>query len=437
MSSPEPKLVELPFWLVSTCEVQNINYALEVTSVKIFTKWQFQSCKFFEGSDLITLLHFDDDYDDKSKEDAIRSLLSGKAVNGIRVSSTAPSDCFPVNPDQSVQNEVGGTQIHIGPSRLQLDLKEQTVFCQLVFNVNLHTPFNMKTFPFDRHIIPIVLSTRVWKEGKKPNVHKFKWSILEERPNWAEGKYEEDEIVISENVAWVDGNAEMQHLPPILHIDVNLKKPVLCLRIERNPTYFILNITVPIYTIGLMSTASFFLEFNNANERLNAVLTSALAIAAYKVAIQTQLPVKSYITIGDGYILFCFLFQAALVLKTILAFQGQGHGVGFFWYSADDGGDDWNSTQRLYQAVDDATSWVFVFVWLIVHAIGFIDVAKPNGNDFVRRFFQPTWESVIDGIRKPFDLVQGMNKAKVSTGQGEDEGHRRGSLIPAATSFHA
>ena len=80
----------------------------------------------------------------------------------------------------------------------------------------------------------------------------------------------------------------MQHLPPILHIDVNLKKPVLCLRIERNPTYFILNITVPIYTIGLMSTASFFLEFNNANERLNAVLTSALAIAAYKVAIQTQ-----------------------------------------------------------------------------------------------------------------------------------------------------
>ena len=229
MSSPEPKLVELPFWLVSTCEVQNINYALEVTSVKIFTKWQFQSCKFFEGSDLITLLHFDDDYDDKSKEDAIRSLLSGKAVNGIRVSSTAPSDCFPVNPDQSVQNEVGGTQIHIGPSRLQLDLKEQTVFCQLVFNVNLHTPFNMKTFrkflrvfflcdntvsgssrksslrtdsprarttlppliAFDRHIIPIVLSTRVWKEGKKPNVHKFKWSILEERPNWAEGKYEE------------------------------------------------------------------------------------------------------------------------------------------------------------------------------------------------------------------------------------------------------
>ena len=138
--------VILPFWLVSTCEVTTIEYTDESTSMKLFTKWQFQNEKYFDRDVLSTLLHFDDDFDEYSKDEAIGTLLSGKPVNGVRVSSTVPSDCFPVNPDASIQNEVGGTQQHIGPSRMQLNLEERTVFCQLVFNITLHTPFNMKAF---------------------------------------------------------------------------------------------------------------------------------------------------------------------------------------------------------------------------------------------------------------------------------------------------
>ena len=150
-----------------------------------------------------------------------------------------------------------------------------------------------------------------------------------------------------------------------------------------------------------------------------------------------QLPSKSYLTIGDVYMLFCFVYHALLVLKVILAFQGLGHGVGFFWYSADEASveeDEWDSKQRFYQKMDDASSWACVLIWLLVHLVAFCDVAlrghdKKNSRGFLDQTFRPTWEEVLNKIRPAFEIVKGMNKPVVSSGRREDGRGRRGSLI--------
>jgi ABC-type polysaccharide/polyol phosphate export permease len=148
----------------------------------------------------------------------------------------------------------------------------------------------MKEYPFDRHIIPMSLGTRKWKENKVKHL----WSILPSMPDWVDEPYPEDKCIINENVAWIDPHAEIGHLPPVVHIKED-GKPVLCIRVQRDPSYFIYTVSIPICAIVLLCLSSFFLSFNNATDRLNAVLVSTLALAAYKNSVEVYMHIFIYL----------------------------------------------------------------------------------------------------------------------------------------------
>jgi hypothetical protein len=288
----DPEENPYTFWIVSTAEIQVMDYAIERTTVKLFTKWWFKCPDFFNKEKLKGLVKFDDDKSTSSSDASYDSLLKGDMVFGCRIDGSSGSNYFPVNPKSLILNAV--SQSPSAPDWVQLivpkpddktTLRDTIVSCQLVITAELHTPFNMREYPFDRHIVPIALATRKWKGNGK----KYGWELATTKPTWAPSHYPEDAYNITESVAWIDPHAEMRHLPPIVHRDLKTKKPVLCLRVQRDPSYFIFTITVPICAIVLLCLSSFFLEFNNAIDRLNAILIGTLALAAYKNSVEVDI----------------------------------------------------------------------------------------------------------------------------------------------------
>jgi hypothetical protein len=74
-----------------------------------------------------------------------------------------------------------------------------------------------------------------------------------------------------------------------------------------------------------------------------------------------------------------FIFQFILALKVVLAFQGLGNGVGFFWYNYDQEDDGRGaSDEDLYQNIDDATSWFLLLLWLTFHCVLLVDAFGRN-----------------------------------------------------------
>jgi hypothetical protein len=434
VTEPAPQDIdhEIPFWLVTTVEIQSIDYTTEITELLVYTKWQFKNEAFFDPDTLRELVCHCGDIEESDYDD----LLNGKRLAGFMVDPVAGSKYFPVNPNSVIQNDCGKSQNTCGPNWLKLDPNTRNVYCQLVFTVTIHTPFQMKEFPFDRHLIPLCLATRSWKEKDDENIkHCYKWVLLRKKPDWSEeSDFPEDNTIISENVAWIDSNNEMVHLKPMVH-ETKKRKPILCLKMERDPSYFVYTTCLPICCIVLLCLASFFLEFNNSGARLEAVLIAALAVSAYKSVIEGKLPVKSYLTYADYYLLMCFVFFFLLVLKIVMAFQGLGNGVGFFWYEeeVESDEDDFkfedSKTNVLFQNLDDASSWALILIWSTGHALVLLDAyirhrgvkVKVEGKakkvkgeartGILDRFVRPSWDKKAAFIQKQksIDLILGTN----------------------------
>lgn len=193
------------------------------------------------------------------------------------------------------------------------------------------------------------------------------------------------------------------------HIDKTAKigdrlgilKPRLCIRLQRDPTPFFINIALPIFVVIMLCLSTFFLGFNNVELRIEAILISALAAAAYRTAVSAQIPAKTYFMVGDAYFVATYIFLGIFCFKVVLAYQGLNKdGVGFFWYDGKGGGDDdddddegFTSKKRRYQDMDDFTSWVLLIVWVIGHFFLMLEFMVPQEYRVVSRAFHPTWET--------------------------------------------
>mmetsp|Transcript_9552 Transcript_9552/g.11540 ORF Transcript_9552/g.11540 Transcript_9552/m.11540 type:complete len:814 (+) Transcript_9552:69-2510(+) len=224
--------------------------------------------------------------------------------------------------------------------------------------------------------------------------------------------------------------------------------PMLCLRIERDPKYIILTIALPMCAIVMLCMASFLLDFNNGNDRLQAVLISVLVISAFKTSIEERLPNKSYLTYADYYMLACFLFHFILVAKIVFFYQCLGNGVGFFMF--DDSEDETNSNHNIdnddttcsgiecqyeedasssssssyfsTQNADDLTTWLLILLWIIPHIILFFDVFKRKRMTLesisdpqpshLEKILRPSWGLVDNIASKKITLNATVKKLK-------------------------
>jgi len=409
ISSPHRIATKTPavlhdFWLVSTFEVIKVDVENETTTAKVFTKWQFQDPGGMEDLDASSLEKRIKIPEHASPEEIVKCLKEGKELKGARL-VTNESNHFPVNPSMIFLNQLTELNEYPALSWVKYHSESKTVSYQIVFEVTVYSPFALHQYPFDRHVIPFRLATRSWRDEDKVKHH---WQLCAETPEWAQCKFSEDKSVISENLARIDHEDEMDHMLPCFYMDPKDKKPVLCIRLERSPTYFCLSVTIPIWAIVTLCMGFFFLEFNNASERANGIIISVLIMTAFKSSIQDQLPKKTYMTSADWYLNFGFIFCLCLFAKTVETFHTFSTGVGFFedydhsWYRIMEG-----NTLRVYsheqyaryQTNDDIGSWALFISWQLLHSVIFTDAlvrkCGTGATGILDKLCRPSWKKVF------------------------------------------
>ena len=105
---------------------------------------------------------------------------------------------------------------------------------QIVMNVAVHAPMSLKRYPYDRHIVPFCLATRVTIDEQGQET---KWTLSKKCPDWAPNKYHEDGTILSESQTTPD--LEYNHKRCFAYLPKKKgQKPILCVLIERQPLNF-------------------------------------------------------------------------------------------------------------------------------------------------------------------------------------------------------
>jgi len=350
-----------PFWLVTSFEYESIDEQSGEIQFKIFTKWWWRSQNKLETTD--------------------------NAEGGKVFQKEAESDCFPVNPSNPFQNLTILEAISMLSKAQSTELYESNDklkylnFAQKVYRAKLCTPLDMRCFPFDRHLVPAVLSVRQWFtttiDGK--GTLKHKWDLLTERPDeWfapGEKVYAEDRSTVNLIGSGSDNLHELKKLiEPEVQITVEkdavdnevkkVGKPILCLKLERDPSSFYANVVIPTFIIVAIVLMSLFSKDGGS---IDGIATGILSLVASQLALQEKLPKKVYVTFAGLYLIFSYIFLFMLGIALIATQNATG---------------DTSSGASLLSA------HVFVAIWVVPHIFVVLDYV---GLPFLRNIMRNSW----------------------------------------------
>jgi hypothetical protein len=349
-----------PFWLVSSFEYENINELDGDVQFKIFTKWWWHS-----------------------KEELETDKNDG---GGGFFKNEVESAYFPVNPSLPFLNLVMIENIDQLAWAKSTALKEPTDVgytflnsAQKVYRAKLRSKLVMKRYPFDRHLVCAILGVRRWHD--KGDTHK--WQLLNARPdkwfNPGHKVYEEDNSTISLLKSHTD---KFDELKTVFQPEVRMKgkKPVLCLKLERDPSSFFFNVAFPTFitvSIVLMSC------YNSEGVNIESVATGILTLVASQLALQEKLPKKVYLTYAGIYLLsaYTFLFGLGIALTIIERYD--------------------------LNVMDDheAAFWivlVFAVNWAAIHFVMLLDEVFFRKRYF-SEFFREPWDKILIPVEPKFE----------------------------------
>eukprot|EP01038_Epipyxis_sp_PR26KG_P008610 gene8610-11638_t len=110
--------------------------------------------------------------------------------------------------------------------------------------------------------------------------------------------------------------------------------------LNRKPGYYVSNVMVPIFTLGMISFLSFGINEDgtkmDTGTRLGIVLTLLLTAVAYKLVASSSLPQVSYNTLLDWYVWYCFAIILIIAIEIVIFPIIVSHGVPSYveWYCA-------------------------------------------------------------------------------------------------------
>ena len=161
---------------------------------------------------------------------------------------------------------------------------------QIVMKVTVHAPMSLKRYPYDRHVVPFCVGTR--------NTKVTKWELSKEWPEWAPFKFKQDKTMLLENQTTPD--LEYRHKRCFAY---HGKKPILCVRIERQPVNIMKRIALPVFIVVSIALSVSGIEESSYLDEYGAALTSLLTLTAFSYTVQSSLPKLPYLTLADCYFL--------------------------------------------------------------------------------------------------------------------------------------
>jgi len=351
----------IPFWLVSSFEYEYIDERGGDVTFKTFTKWWWHSKEKLE--------------------------IKTNDAGGTLFVNEAKSECFPVNPSLPFLNLILIDNIEQLANAESKELLPQPSgdkkflnFAQKVFRVKLRSKLEMKRYPFDRHLVPAILAVRRWRtDGTK-----HAWELLPKRPDeWFGGDkgYPEDRHTVSLIDTWTDEHDELKKRKPEVRIPVTRDsdnrvkhgKPVLCLKLERDPSPFYLNISLPTFITVSIVLLSFF---SKGGASIASVATGILTLMASQVALQAKLPKTVYITYAGRYLLVTYTFLLCLgIALTLIERITSDKDMNILDY--------------------DGALWIisaFTVLWGVIHLFILLDYL---GFPFLRAMFRVSWKDIV------------------------------------------
>lgn len=191
------------------------------------------------------------------------------------------------------------------------------IFCQVRFAGTFHERLELHHFPFDEQLLQILIVFNCRREGVVPvevsasgveatvvnqgfRLHDLWYLVRPINAMSAPGKAGDGELNVREYT---------YGLPPRSFPGLLLSGTV-----QRRPTYYLVNIALPMGSFVLLSFLQFTLPASeNAHNRLAITLTLVLTAAAFKQSVSSMLPSISYLTLLDQYVMFSW---AIIVLAT-------------------------------------------------------------------------------------------------------------------------
>lgn len=358
------------FWLVATFEFEHIDGIKGYVELKVWTKWYWRS---------------------ENKLEVVRS--GDRKIFKHEVES---SDCFPVNPSHPFANWIHLDEVkHL--SRAESDHAPSLVtgdppyfnFAQKVYQAKLQTKLNMTRYPFDRHLVPVILALRSWK-GDTPG----RWELMTVfREEWLtqrwfpEGQklYSEDKTVGHVKDYWEYYREELRQagpgLEPLVELLPGTNKPVIYLKLQRDPLPAIFYISLPAFIVVSIVLMTLILPFDETEgaegdattypvDYMQAVGTGLLTLTASQMAMFNKMPDSTSVTIADKYMLLSYFFLFFLGVQMVVAAYTKA------W------------------TVDTGIIIIGAFgcFWLLLHLVILLEYTRRY--QLCSRLFQQPWEKV-------------------------------------------
>jgi hypothetical protein len=198
-------------------------------------------------------------------------------------------------------NQVG----ELGSSERVLRIQSDgTVVHSLNASVTLSTRFDLRRFPFDRHILELQVESYLWDRDHLQLIHDDTVSGFSENISIPEWRIES----VNARVDEVD----------VLRSNVPFERYVLEIEVAREAGFYIWKVFLPLMVIVSLSWVVFWMTDDKFSTRCRITATGVLTIVAYQFVFAEGLPRVAYLTLLDLCMIGSFVLLAVTVIESLL-----------------------------------------------------------------------------------------------------------------------
>jgi hypothetical protein len=185
-------------------------------------------------------------------------------------------------------------------------------------SAELSNTFRLRTFPFDRQTLEILIHPTVADDA-----------IVELRPETGADAMSAEPRVYESLAQWaITGtSAAVEQVPGLSGESISEIR--FTIKIARHFNFYIWKVFLPLLLMVVLSWTVFWIDPAELGSQVQISVTTILTVIAFAFAIQANLPKVPYLTFIDVFFLVCYLFVFATAIElTAVHLAGRsGHGA--------------------------------------------------------------------------------------------------------------
>lgn len=186
------------------------------------------------------------------------------------------------------------------PFRVNQDGKVKT---SIRFGGTFASKFDLKTFPFDKQKLQLVIESLSFNSSQVEFVPNM--SVTNISPNAFLEEWKFDDITTQVVLDWnAFENAFFSRL-------------IFIFPVKRYSNFYLLRFIFPLFLLTLMSFISLWIPINRFHMQLDNSRTMVLTIVAMGISLNFSLPRLGYLTLVDHFVILCFLMVLVLPFENL------------------------------------------------------------------------------------------------------------------------